>query len=378
MRIGQTAALPTGTCASGSERRISASFEIREEVAVSVSVVVGGQFGSEGKGKVAHHLAVARRAAAVVRVGGSNSGHTAIARNGRREVLRQLPTAALEPDVTCVLPAGSYVDVEVLQDELERLELDPGRLLVDANAMVISADDRETERAGDLGIRIGSTCSGTGASVAKRVARRSSRHLASASQALRPYIGDATAYLRDLLDRGDRVIVEGTQGFGLSLLHSRHFPNVTSRDTSAAGAVSEAGLSPLDVDEVVLVLRAFPIRVAGNSGEFGSEEIDWATVAREGGHPGDLAEYTSVTGRLRRVARFDADLVRQAIAVNRPTMLVLNHVDHIDASSARGTLTEPAQQFVGRVAADINRPIDLVGLGPDLLVPWRPGVALAA
>jgi len=344
---------------------------------VSVTVVVGGQFGSEGKGKVAQYLAREQHATTAVRVGGSNSGHTGTTGNGA-EILRQLPTAALEQDITCVLAAGSYVDIDVLMDEVERVGLDRERLLIDTNAMVVSAADREAERRSDLGHRIGSTCSGTGAAVAKRVARRSAQDLANAFKALRPYLGDASAYLRDCVRRGDRVIVEGTQGFGLSLLHSRHFPNVTSRDTTAAAAVAEAGLSPFDVDEVVLVLRAFPIRVAGNSGSFGSEEIDWATIAREGGHTEEPAEYTSVTKRLRRVARFDPELVRQAIAVNRPSTIVLNHVDYVDASTTHDRLSHRARRFIHEVVREIQQDIDLVGLGPDALVRWDGDVALAA
>ena len=88
--------------------------------------------------------------------------------------------------------------------------------------------------------------------------------------------------MREHLEAGQRIIIEGTQGFGLSLLHSKYYPFVTSRDTTAAAFVSEAGLSPLDVDDIVLVLRAFPIRVGGNSGPL-PNEIDWDTVTSESG-----------------------------------------------------------------------------------------------
>ena len=89
-----------------------------------VSVVVGGQFGSEGKGKIA--LEIVRRdanVAAVVRVGGPNSGHTGVSRNGVRFVLRQIPAGAIDGKVLVVLPAGSYIDIEVLLSEIERLGL---------------------------------------------------------------------------------------------------------------------------------------------------------------------------------------------------------------------------------------------------------------
>jgi len=336
---------------------------------MAVTIVVGGQFGSEGKGKVAHFLARSRATAAVVRVGGSNSGHTAIADDGGPRILRQLPTAALLPDVLCVLPPGAYIDVPLLLDEIARLNLSANRLLIDPKAMIITAAEAEAEQTAGLPQRIGSTGSGTGAAVARRARRERREDLAGSVPELRPYLTDTTPVLRDLVSDDQRVIVEGTQGFGLSLLHGPHFPYATSRDTTASAALSEAGLSPLDVDDVVLVVRALPIRVAGNSGPFGAEEIDWLTVAEEGGHVQPVAEYTSVTRRVRRVARFDPDLVRRAIAVNRPSCLVLNHVDLIDATAAAGCLTPRATAFVDWVSDSVGHGIDLIGVGPDLLVP---------
>ncbi len=260
---------------------------------------------------------------------------------------------------------------------IDRVQLPASRLVIDANAMMITADDRLAESASGIKERIGSTGSGTGSAVARRVARNAAV-LASDIAELAPYVEDVPQRLRDILDGGGRVIIEGTQGYGLSLLHSPHYPKVTSRDTTAASAVSEAGLSPLDVDQVVLVLRAFPIRVAGNSGAFGSEELSWDAIAREGGHSEDLAEYTSVTHRLRRVARFDPFVVRRAIACNQPSLIVLNHVDYVDARCAMGALTEKSKSFVDDVAERIGQPVDLVGLGPDVLLPYRRATALAA
>jgi adenylosuccinate synthase len=337
---------------------------------MAVTVVVGGQFGSEGKGKVARFLARERAAGAVVRVGGSNSGHTAVDAHGNLAVLRQLPTAALLPDVLCVLGPGSYVDPDLLLDEVDRVGLAPDRLLIDPHAVLITEHDRAAEQSGPLGRRIGSTCSGTGSAVQKRVSRRGVDDLVGGSRRLTPFIRDTLPILRHLLDTGGRVIVEGTQGFGLSLLHSPHFPHVTSRDTSAAGIIAEAGLSPFDVDEVVLVLRAHPIRVAGNSGPFNTDELSWDDVAREGGHA-QLAEFTSVTGRLRRVARFDPELVRRAMAVNQPSLIVLNHVDYIDVTTSSSLLSDAAAKFVEEISIAIDRSIDLVGLGPDSLVAPR-------
>src|SRR4051812_8049208 len=105
---------------------------------MAISVVIGAQYGSEGKGKVAHQIARDAAARAAVRVGGSNSGHTAFDRDGGRHVLRQLPTAALIPDVLCVIPPGAYVDAEVLVAEIRALGLAPDRVIVDPKATLIT------------------------------------------------------------------------------------------------------------------------------------------------------------------------------------------------------------------------------------------------
>jgi adenylosuccinate synthase len=344
----------------------------------SVTVVVGGQYGSEGKGKVAQYLAAQQSAAAVIRVGGSNSGHTAFSGDGERYVFRQLPTAALLPDVLCVLGPGSYIDAEVLLREIRQTSLDPSRLVIDEKAFAITPEDRGAEAQSGQVEAIGSTGSGTGAAVQRRIARRIETTSVCDVQELRDYVADSTLLLRGLLERRERVIVEGTQGFGLSLLHSPHYPYATSRDTSAAAAVSEAGLSPLDVDQVVLVIRTYPIRVAGNSGPL-PNEIDWPTVTHESGYDESVDEFTSVTGRRRRVARFQPEIVRRAIAVNLPSTIVMNHIDYVDARCAEsGTLTKRALTFMRKASDAIGAPIDLVGLGPTALVSFPARLARVA
>jgi adenylosuccinate synthase len=336
-----------------------------------LSIIVGGQYGSEGKGKVAQQFARWQRADAVVRVGGTNSGHTTLGEDMQRRVLRQLPTVAVDFDPICVLAAGSYIDLEVLMAEIRGVGLAPERLVIDPNAMIITAEDRRAEQHSDLGERIGSTCSGTGETVLRRIRRRSAADLAAAQPELERYLAPVGPRLREILERDGHVVIEGTQGFGLSLIHSRDYPHVTSRDTTAAGALAEAGLSPLDVSEIVLVLRSFPIRVAGTSGLFHAPETDWETIALEGGHERDLSEHTSVTKRLRRVGRFDPAIVREAIAANNPSAIVLNHLDLVDAAVAESGTSERAIAFVDHVQQEIGRAIDFVGLGPDRLIAAR-------
>ena len=184
---------------------------------------------------------------------------------------------------------------------------------------------------------------------------------------LRAFVRPVKPWLRSQLRQGHRIIIEGTQGFGLSLLHSEHYPYVTSRDTTAATFVAEAGLSPLDVDEVALVIRAFPIRVGGASGEL-AREIQWETVTKESGSLTPLVEKTSVTNKIRRVARFASDVVHHAIEVNRPSLICLNHLDYVDVNSRHGELTPAVKEFILWVEDEIKQRIDYLGLGPESLI----------
>lgn len=332
-----------------------------------LSVVVGGQYGSEGKGKVALQIARSTKAAAVVRVGGPNSGHTGIDDNGKAWIFRQLPASALASDTQIILPAGSLIDPVILLREIEEAQIDPSRIIIDQKASVVLDQHRLQESQDGLIDRIGSTGSGTGAALKERLSRPSSHALAGDHPDLKPFTQRFTpSLMRSLLRAGERIVIEGTQGFGLSLWHSPAYPNATSRDTTAAGFVSETGLAPHDVDDVVLVLRSFPIRVGGNSGPL-ENEIDWPTVAAEAGLPSDHIELTSATRRVRRVARFHAGIVRMAIDVNQPHRIVVNHLDYVDPSSRGGALGAQGYAFLQAVEEGIGQRVDLVGTSPDSL-----------
>lgn len=324
-----------------------------------VTVVVGGQFGSEGKGKVAYCLAQELNAEFVIRCGGPNSGHTVIDKDGNTKIFWQLPTATISEDIKLVICAGSYINMDVLLKEISDNNIKPSRLYIDPNAVIITEELKKTER--ELMISIGSTGSGTGAAVIARASREVPLLFAKYVPELEPFVEDVPSILRKALYRNVRVIIEGTQGFGLSVLHSGLHPYVTSRDTTAAAFVSEAGLSPMDVDDVVMVLRTFPIRVAGESGPL-PNEISWDRVTKEGGHK-FIQEITSVTKRVRRVARFHPDVVKAAITINNPTRIVLNHADYVCSDARlRGSVVG---RFVYNIECLIDRGIDYLGFDAD-------------
>lgn len=282
-------------------------------------------------------------------------------------ILRILPTGVIENHVTAVLPAGSYINLSILNEEMKIVGLSDNRLLIDENAVIVSDDFIAAEKQEDLRKSIGSTESGTGAAVIARIERKKGlKLLARDFSELKTC--DTKKILRDACTAGKKVIAEGTQGFGLSLLHAKEYPYVTSRDTSAAAILSECGLSPFDVKNIVMVIRAFPIRVSGDSGDL-PNEIDWDILRDELGKTENMTEYTSCTNRVRRVARFDADVVMRSIICNQPNIIVLNHLDYVDNSVHDGTeLTTQCKNFISAMVNQIGQTINYFGTGTSTLL----------
>jgi adenylosuccinate synthase len=182
--------------------------------------------------------------------------------------------------------------------------------------------------------------------------------------------GGVSAEVNAALDDGKKALVEGTQGFGLSLYHSEYYPHCTSRDTTASGFLSEVGISPRMVTEVVLVLRTFPIRVAGQQAGFLRDEITWEQIRAESGYPFVIEERTSVTKTIRRVGRFDWNLARAAIVVNRPTRIAINGLDYMDFNDfgvlQEEALSTKARVFLEELNKELATPIGYLGVGPAL------------
>jgi adenylosuccinate synthase len=288
-----------------------------------------------------------------------------------------------------LLSAGCAIDEDILVREADRLALPRERLVVDPRAVLISKPDRDAERG--IADSIASTGSGTGAALVRRMSRSATVRLVKDSEKLhaRTRVESVAPLLHGHIDRGGDVIVEGTQGFGLSLLHGPHYPHVTARDTTAAGFASEVGLSPRQVNEIVMVIRTFPIRVGGTSGPL-SEEITWEEVQRISGSPEVLPEFTSVTGTLRRVAKFDFEAVKAACRYNQPTSLAVMGVDRLNYANYQSReviqLTSDTKDFIRKLEIatgvkvewlgtgfETSEAIRVTGVGGDGLVYFDPG-----
>jgi adenylosuccinate synthase len=329
------------------------------------TIVVGGQYGSEGKGKVVALLASRLNAPWLVRCGGPNSGHT-VSIDSKDVVLRQVPSCSDPRNATFCIAAGCAVDEAVLLSELDMLSIERARIIVDPRAVLVTENDREAERR-ELH-QIASTCSGTGAALVRRMSRRADVLLVKDSDGLRARcrIERVAPLLHHAIDDGEDLVVEGTQGFGLSLLHGEDYPFVTSRDTTAAGFAMEVGLSPRLVDNIVMVVRTFPIRVGGTSGPL-PNETSWDEIRNISGAPVAIPEFTSVTRRLRRVAHFDLDAVQTACRYNRPTSLAVMGMDRLDYEVSGATdpsrLTQRSRRFLDQLQNSTRIPVEFAGTG---------------
>lgn len=329
------------------------------------TIVVGGQYGSEGKGKVVALIANMLDEPWIIRCGGPNSGHT-VTIKGEEIVLRQVPTGVINPGSMLFIAAGCVIKEDILIQELDRLEIPRERIFVDQRAVIIQDYDIHEE---DATLKdIGSTCSGTGAALIRRISRTKKVQLVGDSAYLRDRVQIETLapLVHSHLDKGGHVIVEGTQGFALSILHGPDYPYCTSRDTTAASFAMEVGLSPMQINEIIMVIRTFPIRVGGASGPF-KNEISWAEVSMISGAPDVIPEYTSVTKRLRRVARFDLKLVKMASIYNRPIALAIMGLDRLDYKNHRvndiSKLSPTASSFINSVQKKVGVPVKFLGTG---------------
>lgn len=342
---------------------------------MSLWVVVGGQYGSEGKGKVSAFIARQENIDICVRCGGPNSGHSLVDESGNAIVLRQLPTGFVNPRTRLLIPAGALIDPTVLKQEIDFLSLHPSRIGIDEKCFIIEERDRKTERVLRLRERLSSTLCGVGAAVSRRVLRAEDAKLAKDATERYPWLGqfltDVSEEVNVGLDHGKDVLVEGTQGFGLSLYHSDHYPHCTSRDTTASGFLSEVGVSPRLVTEIVMVFRTFPIRVAGEQAGPMKDEITWEQLREESGYPHPIEERTSVTHKVRRVSRFDWELARKAVLTNRPSKIAVNGLDYLDYKNLGlaqfGNVTAKVRQFLGELESRLGLQADYIGVGPRLV-----------
>ncbi|MGE5483674.1 MAG: adenylosuccinate synthase [Ignavibacteriales bacterium] len=328
-------------------------------------VVVGMQFGDEGKGKITDYLA--DRAQVIVRYqGGSNAGHTVVV-GGVEYRLHQVPSGILSPGKMCVIGNGVVVDPAVLIKELDDLQSrghDVSGLRISHAAHVlmpyhVRQDELEEESRGAC--QIGTTRRGVGPAYADKYSRTGIRFgdlldeetlrrrlssvvavknrlferlygaggfdfeevydtIRAQAARLRPCIADTARLVNEAISAGKKVLFEGAQGAFLDIDHGT-YPYVTSSNPIAGGACVGAGVGPTLIDDVIGVVKAYTSRVG--SGPFPTELLDekGSRIREKGG------EYGTTTGRPRRIGWLDTVMLRYAAMVNGATGIALTKID---------------------------------------------------
>jgi len=331
-----------------------------------VDVIVGGQFGSEGKGQIAAHISPEYDC--LMRVGGPNAGHT-VFEKPYNHVFHLLPSGSYRsPNAKLLIGPGAVLNIDKLLEETRTFGIEKGRLIIDENAIIISQKDIDAEQ--KVKDKISSTAQGVGFATATNIVARlygDDSHKAKYSLGLRPFIGSTSEELEILYNAGKKILLEGTQGTGLSLHHGL-YPHVTSRDTSVSGCLSEAGISPRRVRKIIMVTRCYPIRVGGQSGPFISNEITMEIVASRSGKDADdlvRKEKTTTTKKNRRIAEFSWSLFRKACELNSPTDIALTFTDYISIKNERArryeNLTDETRRFIDEIERCSGVKVSLVG-----------------
>ena len=330
------------------------------------AVVVGAQWGDEGKGKLVDVLA--ERADFVVRYqGGANAGHTVVI-GDEQFILRQIPSGILHPGVVCLIGNGVVLDPETLFGELDGLDQrgirTAGRLFVSTRAHLVLPYHKLLDAASEKSQAIGTTGRGIGPAYEDKTGRRgvrvgdvanvvvaqrllearverANRMLEMMGSSERASLDENVALLQRLAPRlaraaadtglmihralraGKRVLLEGAQGALLDLDHGT-YPFVTSSNTTAGGAAVGAGIGPTAIDAVLGVVKAYTTRVGNGPLPSAAEPADDERLRKLGG------EFGAVTGRPRRCGWFDATVVRYAVRVNGLTGLAVTKLDVLD------------------------------------------------
>ena len=373
-----------------------------------VTVLIGAQWGDEGKGKIIDALAPTLQM--VVRYqGGPNAGHTVIV-GGRRTVLHQVPTGILHEGVACLISPGVLLDPWELLDELAMLRgqgLDPGRVRISPACHLIMPWHRLLDRAreaalatgggagaigttgrgmgpcamdkaGRRGVRLGDLLDPTRRRAAEQGLSRANTELESlgaatldlrelreacerAAEGLGPHVADTQPLLHGVLARGGRILMEGAQGAMLDLDWGT-YPYVTSTHPSAGGACTGGGVPLREIDQVIGICKVYATRV-GN-GPFPSE---FAPGAFADSFRERAGEYGATTGRPRRCGWFDAVAARYACRLNGFTELVLTKLDVLDGMPEIQAAT--GYQLDGRLHEEM--PEDLRLLEAGVTPRWR-------
>jgi adenylosuccinate synthase len=324
---------------------------------VTCTVVVGGAFGDEGKGKVVSYLAVKDNVDVAARGGvGPNAGHTVVY-NSKVLKLRMLPSAIVNEKTRLMIGPGVLVNPEVLVDEVSQYNVD-GRLIIDRQCGIIERSHIERDKEGHLRDTITTTGTGTGPANSDRILRVA--RVAKDEPLLSKYIGDVAEEVNTAIDNKEKVLLEGTQATGLSIYHGT-YPYTTSKDVTASAICADVGVGPRKVTDVIVVFKSYFTRVGAGPLE---NELPSDEILRRG-----WQEYGSVTGRPRRAAPFDIQVAKRSVMLNSASQIAITKLDVLfpETSHAQqySNLSDAAKKFVEMIEAETGTDVTLIGTGNE-------------
>ncbi len=327
-----------------------------------VKVVIGTQYGDEGKGRVSHYLS-AKTSMVIRATGGNNAGHTVVA-NGKKYAVHLLPSSIIR-DVKSLIGPGVVIDLNVLNHEIKEMESEgfdlSNRLFISDKAHVILPHYIELDKLYETFKKdpVGTTGRGIGPAYEHKCRRVGIRmidlflsdeelrdkiienmkvydilvkdgisvddvleYCKTNFDNLKKYICNTQAMIKEAFDNNEDIVIEGAQALGLDLDHG-DYPMVTSSNPNASGSASGSGVGPTLVDEVIGVMKAYSSRV-GEGPYVTEQDNEIGDLIRELGH-----EYGTTTGRPRRCGWLDLVLINHSKYINGLTSLCINHVDTI-------------------------------------------------
>ncbi len=320
-------------------------------------IITGGQWGDEGKGKISSFIALKDEPSKVGRSGvGPNAGHT-VKYKGEEYGLREISCGFVQEKAQVLIGPGVLINPEVFLEEVEKTGIGD-RVGVDPKCPIIEEKHIEEDK-GSEHLKSEIETTGTGCGPANEERANRSIKLARDIDELEDYITDVPKSVNESIENDEEVLIEGSQGFGLSLYFGT-YPYVTSKDVAASSLAADVGVGPTNVDEVILVLKAFISRVG--SGPFPTE------MSHEEAEEKGIAEYATVTGRKRRIGDFDFELAKRSAMINSATQLAITNVDRLfegnDKVKQYDELTGEARDFIEEVEKKIDIPVTLISTGP--------------
>jgi adenylosuccinate synthase len=315
-----------------------------------LNFVVGGQYGSEGKGKVAGYLARKFCVDYSICSFSSQAGHTFYDDDGTKYLVQQVPMAACNPDTKLLISQGAIIDLDILRNEIKTFNLSSERLRIHPKAIVIEQKHKDAESLMLNGPKhIASTCKGNGAAMSDFVFRHSDLKTMDMLDEFKDYLGDTRTIINDAIAGGALCMAECAQGFSLDI-YQGFYPYVTSRGCTVAAELARIGVQPQLVGNIYGVYRTYPIRVGNIDNDKGEivgfsgggfsdqKEISWEMITEWSKSNTPILERTTVTNRVRRVFTFSYDqfiLSVKTIGVTNICIMFADYINTIDYGKDR-------------------------------------------